>query len=499
MSQTLSTATSVSATSTAPGASAAAVCGASRYLVAAAYRQAKFRRKVLDLVRHDWYRGRAPEFGIDEAAIVAHCRTAERRQRLRDLSILVVFVAFAHQAIGWIITDPGELGAILAYFAPSLALGAVAAGLILFGERLYTGQVTIGRLAGDAGFGEAAQSKTPGGERQNLIVYGGYSPFVGSGYGVGGWSFSVNLENTTRELGIARAAIPFETAALMRFVEDRLGRLRVDGLDCCEVLFADGRLVRDDDVLFGREGRPHRHLPPEAIAARADSPAGGTRSYLCVAIPDWRGEIVVSVYLRFKRGESNLYAEASYFILAPPRREFYAVDEVDPRWRLETVARVFFRSSLGALLVLAWSAFSVLGWSLRPVDHWLERRRIRRKIKHNPRFNFGATTSIRELGMENYYRVYFQQLDKDRHVKTIEQCTIDAIVEFLAAHNIDTSEIRDRRTAILNNGVIVAGGDINSQNLAVGSGARAVVTRLRQSAGRPPSANANANAAKTAA
>jgi hypothetical protein len=109
-------------------------------------------------------------------------------------------------------------------------------------------------------------------------------------------------------------------------------------------------------------------------------------------------------------------------------------------------------------------------------------------MKRNPRFNFGAVTSIRELGMENYYRVYFQQLDKERHVKTIEQCTIDAIVEFLETHNIDTSDIRDRRSAILNNGVIVAGGDLHAENMAVGSGAKAALSRFGAKVGSGSSA-----------
>jgi hypothetical protein len=128
--------------------------------------------------------------------------------------------------------------------------------------------------------------------------------------------------------------------------------------------------------------------------------------------------------------------------------------------------------------MLVVAGFRVAGAILSPLSRLSERGRIRQAIARNPRFNFGAVTSIRELGMQNYYRAHFQQLDKERHVKTIEQCTIDAIVDFLGDHNIDTSDIKDRRSAILNNGVIVAGGELKADNIAVGKGAKAAFSRL---------------------
>jgi hypothetical protein len=217
------------------------------------------------------------------------------------------------------------------------------------------------------------------------------------------------------------------------------------------------------------------HLGPGLVAQLADSPAAGTRSYLCINVEDWSGEIVLSIYLRCKKGDTNLFIEASYFILPPPKRDFFKIDEVDPKLRLGTVARLVAGSIMTSAVMIVIAAVRLLAWARQPIAHWFERRRIRRAMKRNPRFNFGALTSIRQLGMENYYRVYFQQLDKERHVKTVEQCTIDAIVEFLDVHNIDTSDIRDRRSAMLNNGVIVSGGDFTSGSMAVGSGAKAEV------------------------
>ena len=179
-------------------------------------------------------------------------------------------------------------------------------------------------------------------------------------------------------------------------------------------------------------------------------------------------------------------------LITPLQPAFYKIDEMDPRLRADALFGLIMQSIVTAPFMLVIGVFDVLGAVFRPFSRLSERGRIRQSMERNPRFNFGAVTSIREMGMQNYYRVYFQQLDKERHVKTIEQCTIDAIVDFLSDHNIDTSDIRDRRTAILNNGVIVSGGDLNAENLAVGKGAKAAVSRL---GGKPRNNGPSAGAA----
>jgi hypothetical protein len=453
------------------------VSAASRYFAAAAYHDSKFRHAVLNFVRHGWYRARAPEFGIDEALVTMHCRRAERRERLRDLLMVVVFLLIAYEPIGWILSYPDETGQIVGDYNGTLILALLATGLVLFVERLITEHFTTARqfareMHAAPESNEAAQSS------QNLVVYGGYSPFVGSGYNVGGWSFSVNLERTRDDMGVVANAVPFAGSDLLHFVASRQERLRIHGLRHEDVLFADGKLVRDNARDLMEDGHPRRRIAAETIERLTDSPGNGTRAYLCTNIVDWSGELVLSTYLRCKKGESNLFLEASYFLLAPPKRSFFRIDEADPRLRIGTISRILSRSLILSWFVLIGAALRLIAAVQAPIAHWAERRSIRRRMRRNPRFNVGAVTSIRELGMENYYRVYFQQLDKEQHVKTVEQCTIDAIIEFLGAHNIDTSDIKDRRSTILNNGVIVSGGTLNADAMSVGDNAKAILARF---------------------
>jgi hypothetical protein len=94
-------------------------------------------------------------------------------------------------------------------------------------------------------------------------------------------------------------------------------------------------------------------------------------------------------------------------------------------------------------------------------------------IRCNPMYNYGVDQSIREWAASSQYRMHFQKLDKEMHIKTIEQNLLDAIIDFLDEHDVDITSLRERQTAILNNGVIVTGGSIQADNMAVGKQAAA--------------------------
>jgi hypothetical protein len=98
----------------------------------------------------------------------------------------------------------------------------------------------------------------------------------------------------------------------------------------------------------------------------------------------------------------------------------------------------------------------------------------REKIERTPLFNYGTVTSLRQSLSSGQYGHYFQKMDGDLYNKLFEHEVLDSLVEFLDDHNVDTSELKERQTTILNNGVMVQGGDVKAESLAVGSGARAV-------------------------
>jgi hypothetical protein len=67
------------------------------------------------------------------------------------------------------------------------------------------------------------------------------------------------------------------------------------------------------------------------------------------------------------------------------------------------------------------------------------------------------------------------------YIKILERTILDAIIEFLDEHNIETSDIKQRQTTILNSGVIVHGGNVTAETLAVGEGSKATTWRTLES------------------
>jgi hypothetical protein len=92
-------------------------------------------------------------------------------------------------------------------------------------------------------------------------------------------------------------------------------------------------------------------------------------------------------------------------------------------------------------------------------------------------YNYGHVFSLREWLASKTYQTYFQMLDKDMATKTFQHIIINSIVDYLDSKGIATDDIKERRTQIFNSGVIVSGGTVNVQQLAVGAGA-SVKSRL---------------------
>ena len=66
-------------------------------------------------------------------------------------------------------------------------------------------------------------------------------------------------------------------------------------------------------------------------------------------------------------------------------------------------------------------------------------------------------------------------LDKDMYFKILQQCIINSITKSLESRGISTEAIKDRGNTILNEGVIISGGTIRSNNFSVGKNAKAIV------------------------
>lgn len=323
-----------------------------------------------------------------------------------------------------------------------------------------------------------------GSQSGNVVVYSGFSPFVGAGRPIGGWSFAVNTAKGKEEMGRRLPPIPFRLGELYHEIFSSLGALRIPGLIVEPRLHVDGAAIRNDTrFLPNPESRPYPRVDPSLVAAIAERPEDTVRHYVCVRVVSWQGELVVSLFTRFVQLDDKLFIEANYFLLPPIHDKYRAIDELPtlPAWR----------KTGGLLAQAAWliiplwptAPIRLLGAAARPLERSGRRQRALRTIREGQNFDYGATTTLREIAASTSYRRFFEMLDKEMYVKITQRHLLETIIAFLDRKNIDTTDFNEQRNTILNNGVMVSGGSITAESLAVGERAQAGVAVAPEAVG----------------
>ncbi|WP_157641950.1 hypothetical protein [Burkholderia ubonensis] len=437
-----------------------------RLLCASAFLNGKwFSSKVLS-----FYRERrtavAPEFGVNIPLLVRACVRAEewensfQRQYLFVLAsgILSVFLRT------YISETTGLIGLSMAWiFSTAIAYQHATQSREIaknFKRNAFSLPGIARHLSSD--LNEDLSASLPQ-SNQNLIIYHEFNPFVGCGLDCGGWSIATCL-NKPREHLTADSISGFAVAEIYETIEKGLSSLNIKNLSIKSYFFVSGADVRDDNEIYPSwPGRPNQVISPASAANYIEGHDSRVRHYKCVQTEEWGGELIISHFIRCAREGEALYIEFKRFLLPPLAEQYRRVDtERDTGSTLRFVVSIL----VGPIFALV-SPVIMLGSGKASDDKLCE------EMTKDPTFNFGAETTLRSDFSQNAFGHYFQKYDADFFHKIIERKILDEIVGFLDAHGIDTSDIRDRQTTILNSGILVQGGDVKAEAIAVGEGAKA--------------------------
>jgi hypothetical protein len=446
---------------------------ATRYLCAAAYSDSRFAHWVIVDLLEGHNRANAPLYGVDVVPIIRHCVRAQRQRLVRDLVLTAMLLA---AALSVVIVSRSLLDVLLRLALLSWAAVFVMACLVRY--EVVVAQLLRDRFDPDRGPRMSARRERLLYDlvqrlRTNVTVYSGFSPFVGCGLDIGGWSFVVDTRRGREDpIGGILEPKPFHLDELYSCTAQRMRDLRLDRLRTESRLFVNGRDARALRwLLHDPASRPATWVDETVVDHFRRFPSEQVRHYLTVQLVEWGGELVLSIFLRFSLTGNNLFCEASYFLLPPVLERYHEVDDMNGVVDLRTVGVMFLRSVVRTPFNLVAAPFAVLYRIVDRWSRWRERVVTRRRARQCPTFDYGAVTTVRQRSMSSNHRHYFQLLDRIMYVKLVEQQIFDSIITSLEASDIDTSELRKRQTTVLNNGVIVSGGQINAQSLAVGAGA----------------------------
>ena len=258
--------------------------------------------------------------------------------------------------------------------------------------------------------------------------------------------------------------------------EHGLGK-SLDNIRAYERLFVNGLHVQNNRHLLPDPLRP----PPTAVDsallhAAAVNPSPEARTYVCVEMPGWQGQLVVTLFIRAVYAGKSLYVEWAFRVLPPIRSEFLRIDNL-----YEFPGYLQLKDSLVSGLRALVPA--LLGSPIRAYNSWRRPRVAKRHqlrhsyaIKRGYVFDYGARQSIREDASGNQRQHYFLARDETMYVLLAQQTLMQAVGDFLSEHGVDLGQFNDQVKVIFEQSINYNIGDItDSSGIVIGNNSSATV------------------------
>lgn len=452
-----------------------------RYLAAATQIDTRYAADVVRRVFGEPLRALAPGYGVDVPVVTMWAAKALRTQAKRDSILITILTAQVATVAVTIITTPWVLLAL-----PFLFLVAWVAASWEYWERIHhclRKQLLRGRF-------EPAQAPEPKDPAEadrlsdlrnrkdgNLVVFSGSSAFVGTGataynrrmlFDI---TYTKKPEDRTAEEDFTSHDL--HVAIVEAFSsESGLGK-SLENVKVYERLFVNGRHIRGNDNLLPDPLKPPlTKIAPDLLAAAAANPTDDSRSYVCVEIPGWHGQLVVTLFVRAVYTGKTLFVEWTFRVLPSLRKQFLAIDtcfEFRVHQQISDSLRAGLRETLPALLA---SPASVLRRTLAPTAARKRLRWLNYAIPNGYVYDYGATRSIREDASDGTIGNFFLTRDESMYILLSQQTLVRAVHDFLRDHGIELESFDKQAQVIFDNSIHI--GDIkDSSGVAVGTNANA--------------------------
>jgi hypothetical protein len=466
-------------------------CEATRYLSAATQVDIAYAESVVSRVIREPFRALAPTFGVDVPVVAKWALRALRIRATRDCILAVIFAfALSVLAISYLVPR----GLIL------LPLTLIAAWQTVSWEHWERIHNTVTqRMLRDRFDPAQAPSPPKAAERTrleqvearrdgNLVVFSGHSAFIGSGKTMRYQRLLLDVSRGIEaENGTPKEPDKFTShdvhAAIIEAFSEKTGLARsLAHIRVCERLFVNGLHIQDNDELLPDPSRPPPTLvDTDLLVAATLHPTPEARTYVCVEMPGWHGQLVVTLFIRAVHTGDSLYIDWTFRVLPPIKEQFLTIDwlfELSRYRQLKQSMRFGLRQTFPALLR---SPRQVLRIWRRPQVAWRYKSRQSRAIARGYVFDYGAHRSIREDACGTRRQHYFLARDETMYMLLAERTLTRAIEKFLMSHNVDLGQFNDQVKVIFDNSIKV-GNIENSSGVTIGSGSSSTVNGPPQGA-----------------
>jgi hypothetical protein len=239
--------------------------------------------------------------------------------------------------------------------------------------------------------------------------------------------------------------------------------LHLEGCTVSDTFYASGKHVRalsegGTDLFFHPRDRnekfPRLRYMIENVDKLEALPQELVRKYADIKVMSWQSELILSAFVRFTQTSDYLSVEAAYYVIPGLKGHYYNINTWHPRPTLHEFFGLVGESAKQTPLLWLTAPLRVARWMVRPIAIRRREHRVKQAIRENPKFDYGASGSIRESGSADTYGKYFQEMDIERFRKTIDQHLLTSMSEYLKAKGVDTKELEQRMSVIISADVL---------------------------------------------
>ncbi|HEY2316120.1 MAG TPA: hypothetical protein VGH96_21100, partial [Streptosporangiaceae bacterium] len=170
--------------------------------------------------------------------------------------------------------------------------------------------------------------------RGNLVVFQNHDAFVGSGFEISREHLVIDVSRGQRQPGPdgkpRTKPQAFTNEDVHQAILAAMRKLGLSDLNVEELLFVNGRHVKGNSALLPSPKEPPATSVDYVLLKQAAiDPTPDARVYVCVEMPSWQGQLVVTMFARAVHVGGSLYIEWRFHVLLPVKRLF---QEIDNRW-----------------------------------------------------------------------------------------------------------------------------------------------------------------------
>jgi hypothetical protein len=167
----------------------------------------------------------------------------------------------------------------------------------------------------------------------NLVVFSGHSAFIGSGQILHYQRLLLDVSRGREsEDGMPMDPDHFTSqdlhTAIVRAFGHKTGLARsLTNVRVHERLFVNGLHIQNDDRLLPDHLQPPpTSIDKDVLIDATLHPAPEARTYVCVEMPGWQGQLVVTLFIRAVHTGESLYIDWTFRVIPPLRDEFLVID-----------------------------------------------------------------------------------------------------------------------------------------------------------------------------